>query len=106
MVPLPSAVKLPTLAINAPGLALASVPLIEKEYVPCRFAFVKFPVAGGGVGLDDPLPPHETVSNASAPAATTRSRLTAHPADRRIYRQAAAENLARCAARASDYPSE
>src|ERR1700730_11987413 len=79
MVPLPSAVKLPTLAINAPGCALASVPLIEKEYVPCRFAFVKFPMAGGGVGLDDPLPPHETVSTARAPAATTSSRLTAHP---------------------------
>src|SRR5712691_1895298 len=71
MPPLPSATKLPTLAINAPGLALASVPLMEKAYVPLRLAFEKVPVGGGGVGKEEPLPPQAAANKAS----TTVSRM-------------------------------
>src|SRR5258708_34020028 len=76
MPPLPSATKLPTLAINAPGLALASVPLMEKAYVPLRLAFEKVPVGGGGVGKEEPLPPQAAGKQASTTASTGTSSFT------------------------------
>src|SRR5258708_685777 len=76
MPPLPSATKLPVLAINAPGLALASVPLIEKAYVPLRLAFEKFPVGGGGVGKEEPLPPQAAANEASTTVRTSTSCFT------------------------------
>src|SRR5260370_399772 len=102
----PSARKLPPLAMKAPGFALGFVPLIEKAYVPLRLAFEKPPVGGGGVGKDEPLPPQETVSNASAATAEKISGFIAHPVDRRIWRRVAAGNLAGCAAPAPDLLSE
>src|SRR4029077_1780027 len=102
MFPLPSAVKLPTLAETIPGLGLASAPLIENEYAPCRLALVKFPVAGGGGGVDDPLLPHETITMASAATAGKISGFIAHPVAQRICWPVAAGILAGSAARAPD----
>src|ERR1700686_4076104 len=110
MLPPPSATKLPTRAINAPGLRLASLPLIEKAYVPFRLAFEKAPVGGGGVGVEEPPPPQAAANTASAPTAhRIARRFTVHLPAYSWWLQiglAAAGNPQRCAAPASECPFE
>src|SRR5947209_13902726 len=97
ILPFPSATKLPTRARNPPICTLASVPLMENEYVPLRLAFVNPPVAGGGIGLEDPFPPQAAANNASAVATATMSRFTAHLPNSLLYRQASMGSRASCA---------
>src|ERR1700730_5520192 len=91
--------------MNAPKLAPASVPLIEKAYVPFRSAFEKPPVTGGGT--DGALCiPHAAAKRAATAAKTSASGFTGHllrtcP----LYSQAEAEIRAYCALLRSGCPS-
>src|SRR5258706_362194 len=103
MLPFPSAVKLPTRAMNAPKLVPASVPLIENAYVPFRSALVKPPVTGGGTE-GALLLLHATEKRAAA--RTSASGFTGHLLQTcRLYSPVAAESRARCAAQGFGYPS-
>src|SRR6266404_2858496 len=106
MLPFPSAVKLPTRAMNAPKFTPPSSPLIENAYVPFKSALEKPPVTGGGT-LGALLLLHAVAKRAATTARTTASGFTGHllrPCP--LYLRAAAGSRAYCAAPTSDFPSE
>src|SRR2546425_9230568 len=80
MFPLPSAVKLPTRAMNPP---FRSSPLMEKAYWPFRLLLEKFPIGGGGGVIEAP-PLQAAAQTARAIVPSKRTRFIAHlPAESR-----------------------
>src|SRR4029077_14522541 len=105
MTPLPSAVKLPTRAMNAPKLTPASLPLMEKAYVPLRLALENLPAGGGGTE-GALFPPHAAANNATTAARTNASGFTTPPPlPCRLWGRGAVGSRASCAASVFGCPS-
>src|SRR5258708_13423432 len=78
MLPFPSAVKLPTRAMNAPKFTPESATVSENAYVPFKSALENPPVTGGGT-LGALLLLHAVAKRAATAARTTASGFIGHP---------------------------
>src|SRR6202171_79816 len=106
MLPVPAAGKLPTRAMNAPKLSPASVPLIEKAYVPLRLELEKPPVTGGGTDGALLLLLHAAAKRATTAATTNASGFKRHlPVPCPHLGQGGAGSRPYCAAPTFDCPS-
>src|SRR5215472_8484247 len=65
MLPLPSAVKLPTRVNRLPTPAQSSLPVMENAYCPARLASENLGGGGDGGGPDPPPSPHATTRKLS-----------------------------------------